>query len=437
MVYILHAISYTVEQLKKLFRKASDIGVTEDMSFSQKLRVSLCNQCTVIGILLSVSHIVTIFIIGATPYEFSITIYWIFLFSISLAFNYARKYTFANNLLIFGTTLMIGTIQYYFGPTTRLEPIYLTTIIIAFFIIKPSYRLYVIATITLIYFGIVIYRAYNPGAPLENIINELAAYQYFIFGIILSSSLISKVVLENANYNKILAINNKKMAEQNEELKRFNYIISHDLKEPIRSIVALTGLLKKKINSEKETDIPDEIISLGRRLSNMINDIVKFQKLDTMTIDTEIFSLSQMIENIKANLPIELKQKNFTTSFSGIDEVYTSKTCTYIILKNLIENGIKYNDKTPEIAISCEYSSNNYKIIVTDNGIGIPDKYQNEIFVMFKRLNQNKSEKGTGLGLSISKKLAQKFGAELEIVTSSKDNGSTFKLTIPSSKASL
>jgi light-regulated signal transduction histidine kinase (bacteriophytochrome) len=267
------------------------------------------------------------------------------------------------------------------------------------------------------------------GAKLEEYIVQSATIQYFIFSIVLSLAIIGKVLIENKSNHKLLKLQNSKMQTQNEELMRFNYIISHDLKEPIRSIVGLTGLLAKKTNGEN-SDISSEIVTLGTRLNNMVNDIVKFQEIDKISQNIESFSLSEIIENIKSNISKTLTKSDAVITHHGVDQISGLKTCVYLILKNLIENSIKYNNKKPVITIQCSTENCHYSITVTDNGIGIPDIYQDEVFVMFKRLNQIKSEKGSGLGLSISKKIAQKDGATLEILKSGNE-GTTFILKKP------
>jgi len=427
-----------VKSIRSLYRKVIDIGVTDQLSFSDKLRVNLCNLCIAIASALNLLHIILITLNPSSPYEMKISLCWLSLFSTCLILNYFRKYAISNNLIVIGTAIILGAIHYFYGANTRLEPVYLTTLIIGFFIMKPKYRTLIALGIMMIYFANTYIYIKNSTAILESYLVPTAAYKYFAFSIIISGSLISKVILENNSYNQILAIQNKmmteqndKMAEKNEELKRFNYIISHDLKEPIRSIVALTGLLKKKIKLEESHGLPNEIISLGSRLNNMIDDIVKFQELDKIKINSETFSLINLVHDIESSLPVDLKNKNHKTYLSGLDRIHTSKTCAYIILKNLIENGIKYNTNVPIIEIHCQKINKEYNIKVSDNGIGIPTKFQDEVFVMFKRLNQKKQEKGTGLGLSISKKLAQKYGAQLDILESSEDSGTTFRLIMP------
>jgi light-regulated signal transduction histidine kinase (bacteriophytochrome) len=104
----------------------------------------------------------------------------------------------------------------------------------------------------------------------------------------------------------------------------------------------------------------------------------------------------------------------------------------YLILKNLIENGIKYNESTsPTVEITWSPRGDQQRISVSDNGIGIDPKYHQKIFGMFKRLHNRNNYSGTGIGLAICYKIAKRLGGEISI-DSTENKGSTFHLDFPS-----
>ena len=423
--------SHIFNTMRSLYNYVINTGITDELSFINKLRIRVSNQSILIAFIFTLLHLILILIFPTTRYEILITFGWIAILSSTYIINYNHRRNIASISLIVSSLLLIGLIQHWYGPDTRLEPVYLSLVILGMFLLEKKYWFSISPLAIVIYLLNGIYSNYY-GASLEHLRVESAVYEYFIFSVILTTMVIYKVLLENKKNYKLLELQNVKMKEQNEELIRFNYIISHDLKEPIRSMVALTGLLKMKYSEdESQKELSNEIIGLGKRLNNMINDIGEYQHLEKMKIKNETFSISQVIKNIESSLPIELKEKNYTTETFGIDEINTSKTCVYIILKNLIENAIKYNNEVPLIEVDCRKVSDKYSLTVKDNGIGIPKKFQEEVFIMFKRLNQKNIAKGTGLGLSISKKTAQKHSADLTIVESDPDIGTTFRLLIP------
>jgi hypothetical protein len=102
-----------------------------------------------------------------------------------------------------------------------------------------------------------------------------------------------------------------------------------------------------------------------------------------------------------------------------------------MILKNLVENGIKYNrTPTPTINISYRKLSTAHLISVRDNGIGIPEEYREQVFQLFKRLHSRSEFSGTGMGLSISRKIAQRQGGDLRVEKSNAE-GTVFALRLP------
>jgi len=111
--------------------------------------------------------------------------------------------------------------------------------------------------------------------------------------------------------------------------------------------------------------------------------------------------------------------------------IVTNRGMLFVLLRNLIENGIKYNNSThPIIKIKLDENENFFTFSVSDNGIGIEQKYHDRIFGLFKRLHNRESYEGSGLGLSISKKVVNRLNGEIWLESVS-DNGSTFYFTIP------
>jgi len=104
----------------------------------------------------------------------------------------------------------------------------------------------------------------------------------------------------------------------------------------------------------------------------------------------------------------------------------------FLVFKNLIENGIKYNENVPAIInITYKTENQNHVFLFEDNGIGIDEKYHSIVFGMFKRLNHRGKYPGSGLGLSIVEKVIQKINGTVLLASSSLGKGSTFEIRIP------
>ena len=143
---------------------------------------------------------------------------------------------------------------------------------------------------------------------------------------------------------------NNDLAHKNEELYQFNYIVSHDLKEPIRSIVSFSNLIKKNLHKESETIIKeylDFVIRGGSQLHHLIEDIHEFQSIDKQEFDEESTDFLEVVEDVKTSLNAVIKEKNGIIKCSPLPEIPVSRSALFIIVKNLIENSLKYN-KNPE-----------------------------------------------------------------------------------------
>ena len=227
---------------------------------------------------------------------------------------------------------------------------------------------------------------------------------------------------------------NNDLESKNDELNRFNHALSHDLKEPLRSIVSFSGLLSKNIDADSKLQMYAKyIIDSGKQLSHMISDIQEFQQSDFGEITLEETDLNNIIQNLKQKLKPLLTEKNVTIHSQILPKLQSaSKESLATIFKNLIKNGIKYNkSEQPKIDISYEDHASDIHILVKDNGIGISEEYFDQIFLMFKRLNNRSEYTGSGLGLATSRKLARQMKGDIQILQSKSNEGTTFLLTIP------
>ncbi|MEL7219926.1 MAG: ATP-binding protein, partial [Bacteroidota bacterium] len=115
----------------------------------------------------------------------------------------------------------------------------------------------------------------------------------------------------------------------------------------------------------------------------------------------------------------------------NLPTIQTNASIIYIILKNIIENGLKFNEfPTPTVWLSTQSSATAVEISIKDNGIGIAPDYQEQIFDMFKRLNHRNDFEGSGIGLAIVKLLMEKLGGCVNLESEPK-KGSTFILKLP------
>lgn len=227
---------------------------------------------------------------------------------------------------------------------------------------------------------------------------------------------------------------NQKLKAANVELERFAYITSHDLKEPLRNISSFAGLIRRKIKQKKYDDLEDYshfIIKSASQMNHLIQDVLEFSMIDKNSKDQKYINLTEMLNKIKIDLHLLITEKRAHIVYPPSAYIIHVPIQLSLVFKNLIENGIKYNQSlNPVIKITYQKHKTQQVFLIEDNGIGIPAAYQEQIFEMFKRLHNRADYEGSGIGLAICKKIIEHLKGEL-LVNSQVGKGTVFELRIP------
>lgn len=212
------------------------------------------------------------------------------------------------------------------------------------------------------------------------------------------------------------------------------FTIAHDLKSPITSISGFLSLLKMDQSStlsEESEQYIEYAFQSSEQMTELINEMLTFAKIGSETLDKDMVNAESIINDIiKLNLP-EIHKKNINISVENLTYLKTQKTPFSIVLRNLINNAIKYkSEKRPlQIKISMEDRSSEWVIHVKDNGKGVKSEHLHKIFVPFFKEKRN-SDNGVGLGLAVCKKIVLNLGGNIW-VNSEMDKGSIFSFSIP------
>ncbi|MFC5270190.1 sensor histidine kinase [Adhaeribacter terreus] len=211
------------------------------------------------------------------------------------------------------------------------------------------------------------------------------------------------------------------ITKANRELDQFAYVVSHDLKAPLRAINNLAEWISEDI-TDKNPEIQKNLqLMRGRvqRMENLINGILAYAKVDRKTIEPEKFAVKQLLEEIVDLLAppqnVEIVLPN------NAPVLTTEKIFLQQVFSNLISNAIKYNNKPQaHVAILVRETGDFYEFSVTDNGPGIPEKFHQKIFGIFQTMEARDTKESTGIGLAIVKKIIDEKGGKIWI--SSKEN---------------
>lgn len=222
----------------------------------------------------------------------------------------------------------------------------------------------------------------------------------------------------------------------NQELKSFAYIVSHDLKAPLRAITTIVEWLVADYN-EKFDDEGRNILSLlnnrTKRMHDLIDGILLYSRVGRMDVPIEEIPVSHLIKNICTMLIIPNHIKVYIQE--DMPTIFAAKVYIEQIFQNLISNAVKFLDKENGlIEINCKEESDHYIFSVKDNGPGIDEKYYSKIFEIFQTLHPRDEIESTGVGLSIVKKIVDNYGGKIWL-ESKISLGSCFYFTFPKSKS--
>ena len=226
----------------------------------------------------------------------------------------------------------------------------------------------------------------------------------------------------------------RQLEQSNIELKRFAFIASHDLKEPLRSIGSYANLLQRRYKDkidESANEFLEYITSNTKRLYTLLNDVLDYSKLEVNKQESQLVDANEAIKIANENLEAKIAEKNVQISVGELPEITAGKLHLVQLFQNLIDNSIKYSEsQTPTVEIASNEKNGFYEFSVKDNGIGIDPQWQPKIFEMFKRLHNKEKYEGNGIGLAICKKIVQEYGGNIW-VESAEGEGSTFYFTFP------
>ncbi len=251
---------------------------------------------------------------------------------------------------------------------------------------------------------------------------------------------------ELTEQNMELGMQKNQLSEANQLKTNFLSNMSHELRTPLNSVIALSGVLHRRLASQipaEESSYLEIIERNGKNLLALINDILDISRIEAGHEEIEIskFDINNLISEIISTIEVQAKQKNIELIQAEINpDLYLSNDALYVnsdmvkcrhILQNLVSNAVKFTEKG-KVEVSAQQVNNKIEITVSDTGIGISEKNQPHIFDEFRQADSSTSRKfgGSGLGLAIAKKYANMLGGTI-LLKSVQDEGSEFTLVLP------
>jgi len=227
---------------------------------------------------------------------------------------------------------------------------------------------------------------------------------------------------------------------KNEELEKFTRVASHDLQEPLRSIVSYAELLELKYAKDlddKAKSYLDHLTAGGRRMQALLNDLLAYAR-SQKTPEAKPIPLQEVFNTVVADLRLAVSDVGGAVELPDhFPAVVGDEVNLHQLFLNLIGNGLKFARPgvPPVVAVDVELDEAWCTVRVADNGVGVPQSSRAQVFEPFFRLHGRDEVPGTGIGLAICKKIAQQHGGDIHIEDND-DGGATFVVRLPSAEAS-
>lgn len=223
--------------------------------------------------------------------------------------------------------------------------------------------------------------------------------------------------------------------EATDELQQLAYVVSHDLKEPIRMITSYLDLLEMEVGDELGEDAEEYIyfaVDGADRMQTLLDDLLQYSRINTHADAHVDVDFSEAIETAQLTLTAEVESTGAQFEIADMPTIPAEHSQSDELFEQLFKNSLSYvDDETqPEISVVVTDLGEKYQFKVSDNGVGIPDDQQNRVFDVFTRgPDADNYSDGEGIGLSICKRIVENHGGEIWI-ESTGENGTTIAFTL-------
>ena len=223
------------------------------------------------------------------------------------------------------------------------------------------------------------------------------------------------------------------LRRSNLDLQQFAFAASHDLQEPLRTIISFLELFERqnhgKLGPEADQQIK-YITTAADHMRQLVLDLLGFSQVVRADLKCAPVSAEAVLATTLLNLQLAIRSSNARITFDHLPVIEADQTQLSQLFQNLISNSIKYRgSEPPRIHLSAREAGPEWLFSVQDNGIGIDPKYADHVFAVFKRLH-GREYPGTGIGLAICKRIVERHNGRIWI-ESEPEKGSTVYFTIP------
>jgi PAS domain S-box-containing protein len=223
------------------------------------------------------------------------------------------------------------------------------------------------------------------------------------------------------------------LEKANAELSQYAYVVSHDLRAPIRAINGYSLFLQEDCMGQLGDDCLEYIQGIAesaRRMDALVVDLLEYSRIGRIQIEKSEVDTGKLLEQIATNLNLEKQARVILPTSAPVIRAQSMRLEQ--IFTNLLSNAVKFHRPDTDSVIAVEWADrgDRWEFSVRDNGIGIEEQHQKTIFGIFQRLHTQEEYEGTGIGLAIVRKVVEEHGGQVW-VQSTPGQGAVFSFTLP------
>ncbi len=245
--------------------------------------------------------------------------------------------------------------------------------------------------------------------------------------------------LERKQAQEELARKARELTVVNADLQQFAYAASHDLQEPLRTISLFSKLLSKRYRGAIDSQADEYLTYIegaARHMSALLEDLLLYARIPAGERDQQLVDLGHLVDETLFLFQAALDESKGSVTRDQLPAVSCNAAQIGLVFQNLISNALKYRKaEPPQVHIGLKRGPESWIFSVKDNGIGFEQTYAEQVFGLFKRLN-NRDYPGTGLGLAICKRIVEGYGGRMW-AESAPGMGSTFYFSLRVAEAGM
>jgi light-regulated signal transduction histidine kinase (bacteriophytochrome) len=225
------------------------------------------------------------------------------------------------------------------------------------------------------------------------------------------------------------------LLELNTELEAFSYSVSHDLRAPLRHLIAYAKLLEEQLKPHLDNDSQHYLNALYKAASNMgelVDDLLQFSRVGRNEMNRSRVAMNAIVRDVIDTFKTDIGERQIEWLVDNLPSVYADSGLMRLVWTNLIGNAIKYTSTRAiaKIHIRCADEGNNWNFTIEDNGVGFDMAYLDKLFGVFQRLHSKDEFEGTGIGLANVRRIVLRHGGTVSAY-GELDHGARFSFTLP------